>query len=113
MGGFPSYSTGAGAGPSPSVVPASPADVKLQPGALSGSIVARFKPDRPQSFNVAQICTGDPTVEANWKPASQGTGAKITLSGLTPATIVWVRIATVGPGGQLGAWSDPAKIVVQ
>ena len=34
------------------------------------------------------------------------------ISGLTVATILWVRIATVGAGGQLGAWSDPAKIVV-
>ena len=110
--GFPSYSTGAGAGPAPSPIPAAPAAVKLLPGALSGSIVARFKPDRQNSFNVAQTCTADPSVEANWKPASQGTGSKMTLSGLTPATVVWVRIATVGPGGQLGAWSDPAKIVV-
>jgi len=111
--GFPSYTLGSGAGPNPSAVPASPSDVKLRPGALSGSIVARFKPDRANSFNVAQICTGDPSVEANWKPASQGTGGKITITGLTPGTILWVRIATVGPGGQLGAWSDPAKIVVQ
>ena len=110
--GFPSYTVGGGATPGPSPIPAAPTDVKLLPGALSGSIIARFKPDRQNSFNVAQTCTGDPSVEANWKPASQGTGSKITLSGLTPATIVWVRIATVGPGGQLGAWSDPAKIVV-
>ncbi len=110
--GFPSYTIGGGATPGPSSIPAAPTDVKLRAGALSGSILARFKPDRQNSFNVAQTCTGDPSVEANWKPASQGTGSKITISGLTPATVVWVRIATVGPGGQLGAWSDPAKIVV-
>ena len=110
--GFPSYTTGGGATPGPSPIPGPPQDVKLRPGALSGSIIARFKPDRQNSFNVAQTCIGDPGVEANWKPASQGTGSKITISGLTPATVVWVRIATVGPGGQLGAWSDPAKIVV-
>ena len=111
--GFPSYSTGAGATPGPSIIPAAPADVKLRLGALSGSVIARFKPDRPNSFNVAQInTTSDPDHEASWKPASQGTGGKITISGLTPGTILWVRVATVGPGGQLGAWSDPAKIVV-
>jgi len=27
-------------------------------------------------------------------------------------SIVWVRIATVGAGAVIGAWSDPAKIVV-
>ena len=49
---------------------------------------------------------------ARRKAASQGTGGKITITGLTPGTILWVRVATVGSGGQLGAWSDPAKIVV-
>jgi hypothetical protein len=112
LSGFPSYTVGAGAAPGPSAIPAGPQNVKLGHGALSGSIIARFKPDRQNSFNVAQICTGDPSVEANWKPGSQGTGGKITITGLTPGTILWVRIATVGPGGQLGAWSDPAKIVV-
>ena len=38
-------------------------------------------------------------------------GGKITLSGLTVGSCVWVRIATV-PGGVVGAWSDPAKIIV-
>ena len=110
--GFPSYSTGAGAPPGPSAIPAAPQNVKLRNGDLANSVIARFKPDRPSSFNVAQITTGNPNDEAGWKTASQGTGSKITISGLTPATILWVRLATVGPGGQLGAWSDPAKIVV-
>ena len=110
--GFPSYTIGAGATPGPSAIPAAPQDVKLRNGDLPSSVIARFKPDRPASFNVAQINTGNPNDEAGWKTASQGTGGKITISGLTPGTILWVRIATVGPGGQLGAWSDPAKIVV-
>lgn len=110
--GFPSYSTGGGATPGHSPIPAAPQSVKLRNGDLPNTVIARFKPDRPSSFNVAQINTGNPNDEAGWKTASQGTGSKITIPGLTPATIVWVRIATVGPGGQLGAWSDPAKIVV-
>ena len=110
--GFPSYSTGAGATPGPSTIPGPPQDLKLRLGALSGSVIARFKPDRPSSFNVAWTTTGNPTDEAGWKAASQGSGGKITISGLTPATILWVRVATVASGGQLGAWSDPAKIVV-
>ena len=81
-------------------------------GDLSGSFVTRCKPDRTPSFNVAQICTGDPNVEANWHTVMQFSGGKVTISGITPGTTVWVRIATVGAGAQLGAWSDPAKIVV-
>ena len=110
--GFPSYTLGAGASPGPSTIPAAPTGVKLRLGDLPNSVIARFKPDRLNSFNVAQINTGDPNNEAGWHTASQGTGSKITIHNLTPATILWVRIATVGPGGQLGAWSDPAKIVV-
>jgi hypothetical protein len=110
--GFPSYTVGGGATPGPSPIPAAPQDVKLRNGDLPASVIARFKPDRQNSFNVAQINPGNPNDEAGWKTASQGTGSKITISGLTPGTILWVRIATVGPGGQLGAWSDPAKIVV-
>ena len=110
--GFPSYTVGSGATPGPSPIPAAPQDVKLRLGDLSGSVIARFKPDRQNSFNVAQINPGNPNDEAGWKTASQGGGSKITISGLAPGTILWVRIATVGPGGRLGAWSDPAKIVV-
>ena len=110
--GFLSYNTGSGATPGPAPIPAAPINVKLRNGDLPHSVIARFKPDRPSSFNVAQINTGDPNNEAGWQTAAHGTGGKITITGLTPGTILWVRIATVGPGGQLGGWSDPAKIVV-
>ena len=111
--GFPSYSIGAGAGPSPSAIPAAPTNVRLRNGDLPGSIIGRFTADRPNSFNVAQTNTGDPNSEAGWHTAAQFSGGKFTISGLTTATVVWVRVATVGTGGKLGAWSDPAKIVVQ
>ena len=110
--GFPSYSFCGGATPGPSPIPGPPQDLRLRNGDLSTTAVARCKPDRPNSFNVAQICTGDPTVEANWKTVMQFSGGKVTISGLTVGATVWVRIATVGPGGVVGAWSDPAKIVV-
>ena len=86
--GFPSYAIGAGATPGPSAIPAAPQDVKLRNGDLPGSVLARFKPDRQNSFNVAQTNPGDPNNEAGWKTASQGTGSKITISGLTAGTIL-------------------------
>ena len=110
--GFPSYQFGGGVTPALSAIPAAPQNVKVRAGDLSGSFVARCKPERTPSFNVAQICTGDPNVEANWHTVMQFSGGKVTISGIAPGTTVWVRIATVGAGGQLGAWSDPAKIVV-
>lgn len=107
--GFPSYGS---AQPGPAGPPAAPQNLKLRNGDLSTTIVARCKPDRANSFNVAQINSGDPNSEAGWHTVMQFPGGKVTISGLTVGSIVWVRIATVGAGGVVGAWSDPAKIVV-
>ena len=111
--GFPSFSVGAGAGPSPSAIPAAPANLRLRNGDLPGSIVGRFKADRTNSFNVAQTTTGNPNDAAGWTTGAQFANGKFTISGLATGSTVWVRVATVGTGGVLGAWSDPAKIVVQ
>ena len=74
--------------------------------------MARYKPSRARSMNQVQTCTGDPNVEANWHDAGFFGGGKATLSGLTPGTTVWVRIRTIGLRNVMGAWSDPAKIMV-
>jgi hypothetical protein len=34
------------------------------------------------------------------------------VSGIVPGTTVWVRVRTTGLKGVMGAWSDPAKIIV-
>jgi hypothetical protein len=39
-------------------------------------------------------------------------GGKATVSGIAPGAMVWVRIRTAGLKGVMGAWSDPAKIMV-
>ena len=107
--GFPSYSS---ATTPPSAIPAAPTNVVLRPGELSGTVQARCKPDRPNSMNVAQTNTGDPNNAALWQHAATFSGGKVTLGGLAVASIVWVRLATVGAGAVVGAWSDPARIVV-
>lgn len=108
--GFPSYeTTHAAADTAP---PAAPTNVVLRQGDLSGSFVARYHPDRAKSMNEVQTCTGDPNVEANWHHAGMFSGGKATVSGIAPATTVWARIRTAGLRGVMGAWSDPAKIVV-
>ena len=106
---FPAYG---GVATPPSAIPAAPVNLVLRPGDLSGTITARCKPDRPASMNVAQTNAGDPNNAAGWVPAATFGGGKITLGGLTVGSTVWVRIATVGTGGVVGAWSDPARIVV-
>ena len=111
--GFPSYTTGSGAaGPSPAAIPAGPQNLQLVHGDLSGSVRGRCKPDRTNSYNLAQTNTGDPNNAPGWQNAIYFTGGKFTLTNLTVGSTVWVRVATIGTGGQLGAWSDPAKIMV-
>ena len=107
---FPSYDT-AGRTPDTSP-PAAPSNLVLRPGDLSGSFVARYRPDRDRSINEVQTCTADPNAQANWTHAGMFSGGKAVISGITPATTLWVRVRTVGLKGVMGEWSDPAKIIV-
>jgi hypothetical protein len=107
--GFASYPTTRAPDTAP---PAAPADLRLRQGDLSGSIVARYKPDRHQSTNEVQTATADPTVEANWHTKGIFQGGKAALDGFTPGGVVWVRVRTVGLKGVMGTWSDPAQIRV-
>lgn len=109
LSGFPSYETGRTANTAP---PPAPSDVVLRQGDVSGTAVARFRPGRQPSVNEVQTCTGDPNVEANWKTVGLFSGGKANLNGFTPGSTVWIRIRTCGIRGVMGAWSDPAKIMV-
>ena len=86
--------------------------VRLRQGDLSGSLVARYKPDRPNSTNEVQTNSGNPNTEADWQTKGMYQGGRAQLDGLTPGAVVWVRVRTVGRKGVMGAWSDPAEIIV-
>jgi hypothetical protein len=107
--GFPSYTTGHTVDTAP---PAAPTDLRLRQGDLSGTIVARYKPERQPSTNEVQTCTSDPNVEGNWTTKGMFQGGRAELDGFTPGGVVWVRVRTVGLKGVMGAWSDPAQIRV-
>jgi hypothetical protein len=107
--GFPSYVTGATPDTNP---PAAPTNLRLRQEDVSGMVLARYKPDRPGSTNEVQINTGDPNVAADWHTRGMFQGGRAELTGLTPGTVVWVRVRTVGLRGVMGAWSDPAQIRV-
>ena len=107
--GFPSYGS---AQPGPAGPPAQPRDLRLRNGDVSQSIIGRCKPDRPNSMNIVQTNPGDPNNEAGWKYVMTFPGGKFTITGLPVGSTQWARVATVGPGGVVGAWSDPSKIVI-
>lgn len=107
--GFPSYDTSRTPDTSP---PGAPTNLRLRQGDLSGSFVARYKPERSPSTNEVQTCTGDPNNEADWHTKGMFRGGKAELDGYTPGTVVWVRVRTVGLKGVMGSWSDPGQIRV-
>jgi len=107
---FPSFETPPARYTGP---PAAPQNLVLRQGDLSGSLVARYRPDRRHSsVNEVQINTSDPNSESDWKPAGIFSGGRAVLTGLTPGTNVWVRVRTCGVKGVMGAFSDPAKLMV-
>jgi hypothetical protein len=110
LSGFPSYET---TGRTPDTnPPAPPINVNVRQGDLSGSFVARYRPDRERSMNEVQINTRGPNNEAGWSHTGMFSGGKASVSGIPPGTLVWVRVRTAGINGVMGAWSDPAKIMV-
>ena len=109
LSGFPSYETAHASDTTP---PGPPLELRLRQGDLSGSLVARYKPQRPRSTNEVQINTGDPNVEASWQTKGMFQGGRADLDGLTPGAMVWVRVRTVGLKGVMGAWSDAAQLRV-
>ncbi len=106
---MPSYATGATPDYS---APGAPENVVIRQGDVSGEIVARYRPQRSRSMNEVQTCTGDPTVEANWKTYGIFNDGKATLEGFTPASTVYLRVRTAGLKGVVGDWSDAVKIIV-
>lgn len=107
--GFPSYETDRTIDLSP---PPAPENLVLRQGDLSGSLVARYKPARQRSMNEVQTNTADPNDASGWKHAGMFSGGKATIGSLTPGSNVWIRVRTAGLKGVMGAWSDPAKLMV-
>lgn len=107
--GFPGYVLGSAADTTP---PGAPTDLRLKHGTVSGSVVARYRPQRKPSANEVQVNTGDPSNEAGWQTRGIFQSGRAVLTGLTPGTLIWVRVRTVGLRGVMGAWSDPAQIRV-
>jgi hypothetical protein len=107
--GFPYYDTARVANETP---PAAPQNVVLRQGDLSGSFVARFRPERERSINELQTNSADPNDQSAWKHAGMFSGGKAVVGGINPGTTVWVRVRTAGLKGVMGAWSDPARMMV-
>ncbi len=107
--GIPFYDTTHPADPS---APPAPTNLRLKRGAVSRSVVARWKSQRPTASHEVQINTGNPNTGADWTGAGIFQGQRAELTELTLGAHIWVRVRTVGLRGVMGDWSDPAEIIV-
>lgn len=53
----------------------------------------------------------DPNTPSSWAFKDNATKSKVTLSGLTSASRIWMRVRAIG-ANEKGGWSDPAESVV-
>ena len=95
------------AGPTPM-----PENLKIG-GVTPRELTASVDPAERAKAYIWQYYVGDtpPADEKAWWLAEGTPKAKITLTGLTPKTDVWVRCAVVGTNGQ-GPWCAPMSRVV-
>ena len=78
----------------------------------AGAVDWMCKPVKGASAYIAQTCTGDPLVEANWHYADMVVKSSGTLEGLASGK-VFVRVCARGADAKNGAWSDLAEEVVR
>ena len=87
-------------------IPDQPHNFSASIGDMSGTMDVAWDRVRGASSYMIQKCP-DPQNDANWTFAGVSTKSSATISGLTPGTKYWFRVAAVGAAGQ-SAWSDPA-----
>jgi hypothetical protein len=83
----------------------------LNAGKMPGSLAAKCNPDASAKTYEWQTTTGDP-VTGPYVTFKTTTAARVTITGLTSGTRVWVRVRAIGTKGIEGPWSDPAMKIV-
>lgn len=87
-------------------------NLSLTTGDNPGEVDAHWDTCARNTFE-QQLCTGDPTVEANWKHAGTSGASKTTFSGQASGSRLWSRVrANASKPENNGPWSQPATIIV-
>lgn len=107
LAGLPFYNTRNGPLPNP---PPAPTNLRLRQGIAPGSIVARFKPAKSNAPNQVEVNLGDPNVASQWEARGTFPNGIARLSGFASGIVVRVRVRTLGPSSEPGAWSSEADI---
>lgn len=88
-----------------------PTELRLATGTNRGEVDLHAAKLVGAQFHEVQICTGDPTVEANWAHKDTFTSLQqATIAGL-PVGPVWVRVRGGNSAGY-GDWSGAVCVLV-
>jgi hypothetical protein len=94
----------------PDPLPA-PANFQFMRGELSGTMVNKAESLPGAASYQLQICTGDPSIEANWKDhGSFKNCSNIVTSGYTPGVIYFSRLRGLGSHGP-GVWATSPGVM--
>jgi len=86
--------------------------VKTSPSDYPGQVDVMWPPVTGATAFTLQVCTTDPSVEANWHYAGMATKSSTTLTGLTTGK-VWIRVCAKGANDLPGAFSEPVDEMVR
>ena len=94
--------------PSPVGVLPAPKNLRLSLTGISGELYLRF--DRvPNAANYSVQSAQSP--DGPWEDQDLSTSTRVTISGLTPGKVYWVRAQSNGSAGPSG-WGGPANAMV-
>ena len=105
--GFAVAGTPTPAGPMPKVE-----GVAASTGDTDGTADLIWQPVDNNHGYIVQATT-DPNNASSWKQVANSSASKVTVTGLTPGTKYWFRVAALGTGGKPGPFSDPATALAQ
>jgi hypothetical protein len=91
--------------PAPVGVLPAPANLRLNITGISGELFLRFDRVQNAANYSVQVATNP---DGPWQEQDLSTSTRVTINGLTPGKVYWVRAAANGTAGQSG-WGGPAN----
>jgi len=86
--------------------------LRTSPSDVVGTVRVMWARVRGAKAYLIEVCTGDPSVEANWRHADIATKTSKLVRNL-PSGKIWIRVCARGSDEKPGAWSDAAEEIVR
>jgi len=103
---------GVRSGPSPIGAMSRVEKLRTSPSSFEGAVKVMWARVRGAKAYLIEVCTGNPSVEANWRHADIATKTSKVVRGLASGK-VWIRVCAKGTDEHPGPWSDPAEEIVR